>query len=140
MAPRHLKKPLTISNGQANGGPAHGISPPAPKVDVGAIVDSVIADVKANGDAAVRRYSEKFDKWSPPSFKLSEKEVQDIIATVEPQIIKDIKTVQSHVRAFAEAQKASLTDFELEIRPGVFLGQKNVPIQNVGWYGFPILF
>lgn len=103
-----------------------------PNFDVAGIVKGVIDAVRKNGDAAVREYSEKFDKWSPKSFKLSEEDIKRIIAEVDPQIIKDIKQVQSNVRKFAEAQKASLKDFELEIQPGVFLGQKNVPIQNVG--------
>jgi len=68
----------------------------------------------------------------PESFKLSAEDIKSIIAEVDPQIIKDIKQVQSNVRTFAEAQKAALKDFELEIQPGVFLGQKNIPIQNVG--------
>lgn len=122
MVARHLKKPAPPT---ANGA--------APAFDVTAIVEGVINAVRAEGDAAVRRYSEKFDKWSPESFKLSDKEIQDIIATVPAQVLEDIRTVQNNVRTFAEAQKASLGEFELEIQPGVFLGQKNVPIQNVGW-------
>lgn len=124
MTPRHLKKPAPPQ--QANG-------TTAPGLDVASIVQGVIDDVKERGDAAVREYSEKFDKWSPPSFKLSDDEIQKIIATVPKQTLEDIKTVQSNVRAFAELQKASLKDFEVEVRPGVLLGQKNVPIQNVGW-------
>ncbi|WWD19954.1 histidinol dehydrogenase [Kwoniella shandongensis] len=122
---RHLKSPAApapLANGNNS------------SIDVPTIVQGVIEDVRANGDAAVRRYSEQFDKWSPKSFKLSDQEIQDIIATVPKQTVEDIKTVQSNVRAFAEAQKASLRDFEVEIRPGIHLGQKNVPIQNVGCY------
>ncbi|WWC64314.1 histidinol dehydrogenase [Kwoniella dejecticola CBS 10117] len=116
-------------------------APPAPanegqssSLDVATIVQGVIEDVRSNGDSAVRKYSKQFDRWSPPSFKLSEEQIHKIIATVPEQTIKDIKTVQSNVRAFAEAQKASMKDFEIEIRPGIHLGQKNVPIQNVGCY------
>ena len=105
---------------------------PAPVTDVPAIVRSVIDDIRTRGDSAVRAYSEKFDKWSPSSFKLSEDEIQQIIATVPQQIIDDIKKAQENVRAFALAQKASLKDFEMEIRPGVHLGQKNIPISSVG--------
>lgn len=124
MPARHLKSPNStpIANGTAQ-----------QTGDVAAVVQQVIDDVRISGDAAVRKYSERFDKWSPPSFKLSEDEIKAIIATVPDQTIKDIKQVQSNVCAFAEAQKASLKDFEVEIRPGVLLGQKNVPIQNVGW-------
>lgn len=103
-----------------------------PKVDVSAIVKGVIDDIRTEGDAAVRKYSEKFDKWSPSSFKLSQSEIEDIIAKVPEQTIKDIIKVQSNVRKFAEAQKAALHEIEVEMEPGVFLGHKNVPIQNVG--------
>jgi histidinol dehydrogenase len=126
MPARHLKSPSPAASPKANGAAQ-------PVVDVGTIVQNVIDDVRVNGDVAVRKYSEKFDQWSPSSFKLSEDEIKTIVATVPEQTIKDIKQVQSNVRAFAEAQKASLRDFEVEIRPGILLGQKNVPIQNVGW-------
>ncbi|GLI76624.1 hypothetical protein PoHVEF18_004898 [Penicillium ochrochloron] len=107
---------------------------PASPVDVSAIVRGVINDIRADGDQAVRKYSEKFDKWSPESFKLSPEDIQQIISTVPQQIIDDIKQVQENVRTFALAQRASLKDFELEIRPGVHLGQKNIPINSVGAY------
>lgn len=105
---------------------------PAPTVDVPAIVRGVIKDIRANGDVAVRQYSEKFDKWSPSTFKLSSEEIQQIISTVPKQIIDDIKQVQDNVRTFALAQRDSLKDFEVEICPGVHLGQKNIPINSVG--------
>lgn len=106
----------------------------SPNADVPAIVKGVIDDIRTKGDTAVRIYSEKFDKWSPKSFKLSSSEIDKIISGVDPQIIADIKEVQANVRKFAEAQKASLKDFEVEISPGVHLGQKNIPIRNVGCY------
>lgn len=105
-----------------------------PNADVPAIVKGVIDDIRKNGDAAVRKYSTKFDKWEPDHFKLSQSDIDKIISEVDPQIIVDIKEVQANVRKFAEAQKASLKDFELEIQPGVHLGQKNIPIRNVGCY------
>jgi sulfopropanediol 3-dehydrogenase len=97
-------------------------------------VVGVIADVRERGDAAVREYSEKFDNWSPDSFRLSEEEIERIIATVPDQAIADIKTVQDRVRRFAQAQKESLHDFEVETEPGVFLGQKNMPVESAGAY------
>ncbi|KAJ9637399.1 hypothetical protein H2204_004823 [Knufia peltigerae] len=106
----------------------------APKVDVSSIVKDVIDNIRANGDIAVRQYSQKFDSWSPADFKLSAKQIDDIMATVDPQIIQDIREVQHNVRAFAEKQKSSLHEFEFEIQPGVFLGQKNNPIEKVGCY------
>lgn len=103
-----------------------------PAVDKAGIVRGVIDDIRANGDKAVRVYSEKFDKWSRASFKLSQEEIDNIIATVPQQIIDDIKEVQENVRKFALAQRNSIKDFEVETKPGVFLGQKSIPIQNVG--------
>lgn len=101
--------------------------------DVPAIVKDVIDTIRKDGDLAVRKYSEKFDKWSPKSFRLSKSEVEAAIAACPKQTIEDIKEVQKNVRAFAEAQRKSLTDFEIEIRPGIHLGQKNIPINAVGW-------
>ncbi|KAI1392687.1 histidinol dehydrogenase [Hypoxylon trugodes] len=98
------------------------------------IVKGVIDDIRANGDNAVRSYSEKFDKWSPPSFKLSESDIQECISKVPAQTIADIKEAQKNVRTFAEAQRASIKDFEIEIQPGVFLGQRNNPISTAGAY------
>ncbi|CZR60768.1 probable histidinol dehydrogenase [Phialocephala subalpina] len=116
------------SKPQANGASS------GPSVDVPKIVRGVIDDIRTQGDTAVRSYSEKFDKWSPSSFKLSKGEIEDIISKVPKQTIEDIKTVQHNVRTFALAQRDSLKDFEMEIRPGVHLGQKNIPIANVGAY------
>ena len=101
---------------------------------VKAVVADVIADIRAHGDAAVRQYSEKFDNWSPESFRLSQRQIDDIVATVPEQVIKDIEFVQAQVRNFAQKQRESITDFEVETLPGVFLGQKNVPIAAVGAY------
>ncbi|KAF9882868.1 hypothetical protein FE257_004954, partial [Aspergillus nanangensis] len=105
-----------------------------PQIDVSAIVKGVIDDIRQNGDTAVRKYSEKFDKWSPASFKLSQTDIDAAIAACPQQTIDDIKEVQKNVRAFAQAQRESIRDFEYEIQPGVFLGQKNLPINSVGAY------
>lgn len=101
---------------------------------VKSVVTDVIADVRERGDEAVREYSEKFDKWSPESFRLSPEQIDEIIATVPQQAIDDIKAVQDRVRGFARRQLDSLQDFEAETEPGVFLGQKNIPVQAVGAY------
>lgn len=101
-------------------------------MDVSAIVKDVIYSIRKDGDAAVRKYSEKFDKWSPPSFKLSQSEINAAIANCPRQTLDDIEEVQQNVRDFAKAQRNSIKDFEVELRPGVHLGQKNVPIDNVG--------
>ena len=109
-------------------------SPRSGSPDVRRIVENVIEDVRQRGDAAVREYSEKFDNWSPDSFRLSEPQLQEIMARVPSQVIEDIKFVQDQVRHMAERQMASLQDFEIETLPGVFLGQKNVPITASGAY------
>ena len=94
----------------------------------------VISNIRARGDAAVREYSEKFDQWSPPEFRLTDEEIDRIVATVPDQAIADITTVQARVRRFAEAQMESLREFEVETDPGVFLGQKNIPVGSAGAY------
>lgn len=101
-------------------------------VDVSGIVKDVIDTIRLDGDKAVRNYSEKFDKWTPQNFKLSRSEIDTAIAACSEQTIKDIMEVQSNVRAFAEAQRNSLQDFEVEIRPGIHLGQKSIPVSTVG--------
>jgi sulfopropanediol 3-dehydrogenase len=98
------------------------------------VVTSVIADVGARGDQAVREYSERFDGWSPPSFRLSDEQIAEAIAQVPEQTIADIRTVQDNVRGFAELQRDSLTAFEAEVEPGVWLGQKHIPVNAVGAY------
>jgi len=97
-------------------------------------VTAVIADIRERGDAAVREYSEKFDKWTPESFKLSDTQIEEIVARVPAEVINDIKTVQQNVRVFAQHQRDSLTDFEVETTPGVHLGQRNLPVTAAGAY------
>src|SRR5438552_2860942 len=100
--------------------------------DVVDIVSSVIADVRADGDDAVRRYSQKFDQWSPPSFRLSDAEIADVVASVPDTVLDDLRFAQTQVRNFARAQRDSIRDFEMETLPGVFLGQRNVPVAASG--------
>ncbi|KXJ91386.1 histidinol dehydrogenase [Microdochium bolleyi] len=121
MPARHLKSPGLQPNKTVN-------------QTVADIVKGVIDDVRANGDKAVRQYSEKFDKWSPESFKLSQAQIDECISKVSEQTIKDIKEAQSNVRKFAEAQRKTITDFEIELHPGVFMGHRNNPISSAGAY------
>ena len=102
--------------------------------EVRATVEAVIADIRERGDAAVREYSEKFDKYSPESFLVTPDQLAEIMARIPQQVIDDIRFVQQQVRHMAEKQLESLADFEIETMPGVLLGQKNVPIQAVGAY------
>jgi sulfopropanediol 3-dehydrogenase len=97
-------------------------------------VESILDDIAARGDAAVRELSAKFDKWEPASFRLSDTEIADLIATLPTQVIDDIKFAQTQIRRFAEAQKAALRDIEVETLPGVRLGHKNIPVSSVGCY------
>src|SRR5712664_687549 len=101
---------------------------------VRATVAGVIADIRASGDEAVREYSRKFDGWSPDSFRLDEEQIDKIVAGVPAQVIADIRDVQGRVRRFAQLQLESLHDFEVQAEPGVFLGQKNIPIASSGAY------
>lgn len=107
----------------------------APSQKVTDLVASVIASVRASGDAAVRAYSEQFDGgWSPPSFRLSPAQIDECMARVPAQTLADIREAQRNVRRFAEAQRACITDLEVEIQPGVRLGHRNNPIAVAGAY------
>src|SRR3989441_5180322 len=97
-------------------------------------VEAILEDVKKRGERAVRELSEKYDKWSPPSFKLSRAELDAIVAKVSPNTISDIQFAQSQIRRFAEHQRAALKDVEVETLPGVRLGHKNIPVESVGCY------
>ena len=101
---------------------------------VRAIVETTLADIEARGDAAIRELSEKFDNYSPASYRLSEAEIQELISEVSERDMADIKFAHDQVRKFAEAQRASMTDIEVEPMPGVILGHKNIPVQSVGCY------
>src|ERR1700726_5267324 len=90
-------------------------------------VEAIIADIRARGDAAVRELSERFDKWSPPSFRLSDDEIRDLVAKVPPRTIDDIEFAQAQIRHFARVQRAALRDVEVETLPGVILGHRHIP-------------
>ena len=98
------------------------------------VVEQTISDVRVRGDTAVRELSEKFDNWSPESFRLTMQEREAIMASLPGQTIDDIKFAQAQVRNFAQAQRAALSDIEVETLPGVTLGHKNIPVNSVGCY------
>ena len=98
------------------------------------IVEETLADISERGDAAIRALSEKFDDYSPASFRLSEAEIQALIAEVSARDMDDIQFAQEQVRNFAEAQRATMTDVEIETMPGVILGHKTIAVQSVGCY------
>ena len=98
------------------------------------IVENVLKQIENGGDKAVRMLSEKFDDYSPTSFKLSDEQIDALICTLTERELSDIKFAQEQVRKFAEIQRASMTDVEVETLPGVILGHKNIPVQSVGCY------
>ncbi|KIC50928.1 histidinol dehydrogenase [Tateyamaria sp. ANG-S1] len=99
-----------------------------------AIVEATLADIEKRGDAAVRELSEKFDGYSPDSFRLTQAEIDALIAELTPRELADIQFAQQQVRDFAQAQRDSMLDIEVETMPGVILGHKNIPVQSVGCY------
>ncbi|WP_170422273.1 histidinol dehydrogenase [Ruegeria arenilitoris] len=99
-----------------------------------AVVEATLKDIEARGDAAVRELSEKFDNYSPESFRLSQQEIDDLIASLSDRELADIKFAQEQVMNFAQAQRDSMLDIEIETQPGVILGHKNIPVQSVGCY------
>ena len=98
------------------------------------VVESTLADVEQRGDAAVRALSEKFDGYSPKSFRLTLSEIEAAMQKVSARDMEDIKFAQDQIRGFAQAQRASMTDIEVETQPGVILGHRNIPVQSVGCY------
>jgi len=101
---------------------------------VRATVEAALKDVEARGDAALREMAEKFDGYCPESYRLTDAEIQALIAKVDPRDLDDIRFAQEQVRNFAQAQRDSMLDIEIETMPGVFLGHKNIPVRSVGCY------
>ncbi len=97
-------------------------------------VERILADVEARGDAAVRELSERFDGWSPQSFRLSQSEIDGLVESVADQTIADIRFAQAQIRNFAKVQRDAIRDVEVETLPGVTLGHRNIPVNRVGCY------
>ncbi|MFY9685705.1 MAG: histidinol dehydrogenase [Pseudolabrys sp.] len=97
-------------------------------------VESILAQVEERKDAAIRELSEKFDKWSPKDFHLSPSEVERAIAQVSKRDIEDIKFAQAQVRNFAQKQRDTMLDLEVETLPGVVLGHRHIPVNSIGCY------
>ncbi|PXW66084.1 sulfopropanediol 3-dehydrogenase [Loktanella sp. PT4BL] len=98
------------------------------------IVEAGLKEIETKGDAAVRDMSVKFDAYDRDSYRLSEAEIKALIAKVTPREMADIKFAQEQVRTFAQHQRDSMLDIEVETMPGVILGHKNIPVQSVGCY------
>jgi sulfopropanediol 3-dehydrogenase len=97
-------------------------------------VEAILADVEARGDAAVRELSQKFDNWAPANFRLSEKEIERAIGEVPKRDLDDIRFAQAQVRNFAQKQKETMRDLEIETLPGVVLGHRHIPVNSIGCY------
>src|SRR2546428_6580238 len=97
-------------------------------------VERILADVETRRDAAVRELSQKFDDWSPPSFKLTAPEIERAIGEVGKRDLDDIKFAQQQVRNFAQKQKETMRDLEVETLPGVILGHQHIPVNSIGCY------
>ena len=97
-------------------------------------VEAILREIGARGDAALREFSERFDQWSPASFRLSEEAIEACHRQLPARVIDDIKFAQAQIRRFAQAQKDALRDIEVETLPGVVLGHKNLPVNSVGCY------
>lgn len=98
------------------------------------IVEATLADIEARGDAAVRELSAKFDKYEPENFRLNASEIEAAMQQVSARDMEDIKFAQAQIRRFAEEQRASMKDVEVETLPGVVLGHRNIPVRSVGCY------
>ena len=101
---------------------------------VRATVEAALLDIEARGDQAVREMSKNFDRYDHVAFRLTSAEIDSAIAKVSPRDLEDIKFAQAQIRRFAQAQRDSMTDVEIETVPGVILGHKNIPVQSVGCY------
>ncbi|KQS83081.1 MULTISPECIES: histidinol dehydrogenase [unclassified Rhizobium] len=118
---RHIKTAQAASAGSNDGA-------------VTKAVEALLAKVESGGDKAVRELSAQFDKLDRSSYRLTKSEIDDAINSLTKREREDLDFAQDQVRRFAEAQKASLKDLEIETLPGIVLGHRNVPIQNVGCY------
>ena len=101
---------------------------------VRATVEQMLLAIEARGETAVREYSNQLDHWSPASFRLSEAEIQACIDALPAQTLDDIRYAQTQIRRFAQIQRLSMRDVEVETIPGVILGHKNIPVNSVGCY------
>jgi sulfopropanediol 3-dehydrogenase len=97
-------------------------------------VSEMLRAIEQGGIEAVRRYSRELDDWDPPSFEITASQVDAASASLTPELKQSIAFAQAQIRNFAQLQRATLTDFEAETLPGVFLGQRQVPISSVGAY------
>ena len=120
--PRHLKRGMDAS------------AIKAADAKVRETVEGILAQVDERKDAAIRQLSQQFDNWSPKDFKLSPQEVEKAIGQVRKRDLEDIKFAQAQVRNFAQKQRDSMHDLEVETLPGVVLGHRHIPVNSIGCY------
>src|ERR1700686_3624190 len=120
--PRHLKRGMDAS------------AIKAADAKVRETVEAILADIDARKDVAVRELSQKFDDWAPASFKLAPQEIERAIGTMKKRDLDDIKFAQAQVRNFAQKQKETMRDLEVETLPGVVLGHTHIPVNSIGCY------
>ncbi|WP_224825493.1 histidinol dehydrogenase [Cognatishimia sp. MH4019] len=101
---------------------------------VRATVEGILKDIETRGDAAVRDLSTKFDGYTPDAFRLSDSEIEAAMQKVTTREMDDIRFAQDQIRAFAQVQRDSMKDVEVETMPGVILGHRNIPVNSVGCY------
>lgn len=97
-------------------------------------VETILSDVEERGDAAIRELSARFDSWEPESFRLSKDQIREAIASLPTEAVEDIRFAQDQIRRFAEVQRESIQDVEVETLPGVVLGHRTIPVSSVGCY------
>jgi len=115
-----------------SGKPAHERAEDDSKVR--ATVEAILKDIETRGDTAVRELALKFDKYAPAAFRLTQSEIEAAVAKVGRRDMEDIRFAQAQIRRFAQAQRDSMRDVEIETVPGVILGHRNIPVQSVGCY------
>lgn len=104
------------------------------EVKVRATVEGILKEIEQGGDAAVRRYSRQFDNWDPATFRLSRDEIRAAVAQLSPREVEDIRFAQAQIRRFAQVQRDSMQEVEVETLPGVVLGHRHIPVNAVGCY------
>ncbi len=97
-------------------------------------VKSILARVKADGDKAVRYYEKEFDNFDPPSFRVSDPQAAEPAEELPAEVIEELDFAIEQVTAFAVAQRESMVEFEKEIRPGMRMGQRIIPVDSCGCY------
>ncbi len=97
-------------------------------------VEGILKDIEQRGDAAVRAWSRKFDNWDPASFTLSQADIEAAVKKLSPREVLDIHFAQKQIRNFAQIQRDSMRDVEVETMPGVVLGHRHIPVNAAGCY------